>query len=120
MASLAGASVAVALAYGSASKSFTGTRTGFVEYTFIGGTGIAAAELQNMSNPKISVSFNSLLAGNWTVSKSNNCVTATLNAGQGQGGASVTAYKADGAPGQIIRTGGKTMGAGDFLEACAF
>lgn len=120
---LAGATagVAGALGFGSAAINFNGTYTGFVKYTFLGANGSASQTLAGMTNPKASVSFNSLTNGNFNVTKTPNCVIATLESGSGQGGASVTARKPPfNLNGQTIRVGGKPMGPGDYLEACAF
>ena len=117
---LVGATAAVALSFGSAAVSLKGTFTGVVKYTFIGGAGSAQVSLAGMTNPTASVSFNSITNGEWTVTKTSHCVRATLDSGSGEGGASVTAHKPpDNVDGQIIRTGGKPMGAGNYLEACA-
>jgi hypothetical protein len=97
----------------------TGTYTGFVKYTFSDQPGVAQVTLSGMTNPTVHVDFSSLTGGTFHLSSSGGCEIATLVSGTGLGAASITAHNSLGLPGGgQIKTGGKQMQAGDYLEAC--
>jgi hypothetical protein len=114
-----GAAVALTESAGHVDRKVSGVVTGFVKYTWGSGIGNATATLHGMKNPEEAIKFASIgKTGTFTVTETSSCLIATLNEGSG----SATATDSEGSfllTGRSIQVGGKTMHAGDFVEACA-